>query len=324
MRITALAGGVGGARFLRGLRAHLDDTPDLAGTSLTIIGNTGDDITLFGLRVCPDIDTLLYTLGGGVNEAQGWGRAEETRTIQGELTAYGAEPQWFLLGDKDFATHIARSQWLGQGMTLSEVTGRLAARWGLPERGITLLPMTDAPVETHVVLDESEGQRAVHFQEWWVRLRAEVPAVRFVAAGMDRAAPAPGVLDAIREADVVLLPPSNPVVSIGIILGVPGVRDALRGTTAPVVGVSPLIDGAPVRGHADACLAAIGVDATSGAVAGLYEDFLDGWLVDPADADTRLHRAEVRTHDGPLLMKDVGSAARIAGSALHLATSLGR
>ena len=321
MRITALAGGVGGARFLRGLRDHLDRTPDLADATLTVVGNTGDDITLFGLRVCPDLDTLLYTLGGGVHEGQGWGRADESHRLQGELAAYGAEPQWFALGDLDFGTHVVRSQWLGQGLTLSEVTGRLADRWGLPGRGITLLPMTDSPVETHVVVEDGEGRRAVHFQEWWVRMQAGVPAEQFLAVGMDRATPAPGVLEAIREADVVLLPPSNPVVSIGIVLGVPGVRDALRGSRAPVVGVSPLIGGMPVRGHADACLAAIGVESTAGAVAGLYEDFLDGWLVAPDDVDAvKLPRATVVGR--PLLMTDREAAADIAGAALDLALEL--
>ena len=233
-------------------------------STVTVIANTGDDITLFGLRVCPDVDTLLYTLGGGVHEGQGWGRADESHRVQGELAAYGAVPQWFALGDLDIGTHVVRSQWLGQGASLSEVTARLAARWGLPEKRIELVPMTDVPVETHVVVDDGEGgERAIHFQEWWVRHQAAVPARRFVVAGLDRATAAPGVLDAIRRADVVLLPPSNPVVSIGIILGVPGVRDALRGTAAPVVGVSPLISGRPVRGHADACLEAIGVEATA-------------------------------------------------------------
>ena len=323
MQITALAGGVGGARFLRGLLAHLDRSPGLAGSTLTVIGNTGDDITLFGLRVCPDLDTLLYTLGGGIDEAQGWGRAEETHVLQGELTAYGAEPQWFGLGDRDFATHVVRSQWLGQGLSLSEVTARLAGRWGLPARGVTLLPMSDSPVETHVVVDRGEGPSAIHFQEWWVRLRAEVPAQRFVAVGMDRATPAPGVLDAIRGADVVLLPPSNPVVSIGIVLGVPGVRDALRGTTAPVVGVSPLIGGAPVRGHADACLSAIGLESTTQAVAGLYADFLDGWLVDERDAGARGFDPRLVVRSRPLWMRDVDHAADIAGAALDLALELG-
>ena len=323
MRITALAGGVGGARFLRGLRTHLDRTPGLGDTELTVIGNTGDDISLFGLRVCPDLDTLMYTLGGGIHEGQGWGRADESHRVQGELAAYGAVPQWFGIGDLDLGTHVVRSQWLGQGVTLSEVTERLSRRWGLTDHRVRLLPMSDSPVETHVVVEDEEGQRAIHFQEWWVRHQASIPAQRFVAVGMDRATPAPGVLDAIRQADVVLLPPSNPVVSIGIILGVPGVRDALRGTAAPVVGVSPLIGGLPVRGHADACLAAIGVEATASAVAGLYEDFLDGWLVSEQDADgVRLPRATVQGR--PLLMTDRDAAADIAGAALDLALQLAK
>ena len=324
MRITALAGGVGGARFLRGLRAHLDRTPTLSDSTITVIGNTGDDISLFGLRVCPDLDTFMYTLGGAVDEGQGWGRADETHSVQGELAAYGSQPQWFGLGDRDFGTHIARSQWLGQGLSLSEVTARLCARWGLPDRGVTLLPMSDSPVETHVVLDgEGEGPgRAVHFQEWWVRMRAATPARRFVAVGMDRAAAAPGVLESIRDADVIVLPPSNPVVSIGIILGVPGVRDALRHSTAPVVGVSPLISGAPVRGHADACLSAIGLESTTQAVAGLYADFLDGWLIDDVDAAGVGFAPRLEVQARPLWMRDLETAADIAGAALDLAVKL--
>jgi LPPG:FO 2-phospho-L-lactate transferase len=326
MRITALAGGVGGARFLRGLRAHFDRTPTLSDATITVIGNTGDDINLFGLRVCPDLDTLMYTLGGGVHEEQGWGRADETHAVQGELAAYGAKPQWFGLGDRDFGTHIARSQWLGQGLSLTDVTTRLCARWGLPGQGVRLLPMTDSPVETHVVIggDGPDPARAVHFQEWWVRMGAAVPAEKFIAVGMDRAIAAPGVLDAIREADVILLPPSNPVVSIGIILGVPGVRDALRGTAAPVVGVSPLISGAPVRGHADACLSAIGVDSTTQAVAGLYADFLDGWLIDDADAPATGFDPRLEVASRPLWMRDVRTAADIAGAAVDLALTLRR
>ncbi len=339
MQITALAGGVGGARFLRGLRAHLDgsDDPGLRSAEITVIGNTGDDITLFGLRVCPDLDTVMYTLGGGIDEAQGWGREDETHSVQGELAAYGVQPQWFGLGDRDFATHIARSQLLALGYPLSRVTEVLCERWGLPAQGIRLLPMTDDPVETHVVIDAEHADaaasgpgdaagpavRAVHFQEWWVRLRAAVPARQIVAVGIEQAKPGPGVLQAIRDADVVLLPPSNPVVSIGIILGVPEVRGALRGTRAPVVGVSPLVGGRPVRGHADACLAAIGVESTTAAVAGLYADFLDGWLVDsndlpaPGAIDPR-----VGVRGRPLLMHDVAAAAAIAGDALDLALGL--
>jgi LPPG:FO 2-phospho-L-lactate transferase len=328
MHVTALAGGVGGARFLRGLLDHLATRPgftDDPDSQVTIIGNTGDDITLFGLRVCPDLDTILYTLGGGIHEGQGWGRADESFAVQGELAALGAQPQWFGLGDKDFATHIARSQWLGQGRTLSDVTAALATRWGLPEQRVRLLPMTDQPVETHVVLDDADGTRAVHFQEWWVRMGAAVPARRFVVAGMDRAAPAPGVLDALRTADIVLLPPSNPVVSIGVILSVPGIRDTLRGTLAPVVGVSPIVSGRPVRGHADACLAALGMPAEAMSVASLYADFMRGWLVDPADAPAESEiPAGLVVRSRPLLMTDRAAAAAIAGAAVELALELRR
>jgi LPPG:FO 2-phospho-L-lactate transferase len=323
MRVTALAGGVGGARFLRGLLRHLLRTPAHADTEVTIIGNTGDDITLFGLRVCPDLDTLLYTLGGGVHEGQGWGRADETHEVATELRALGASPTWFSIGDKDFATHILRSQLLGQGMPLSSVTARLAERWGLGSRNVTLLPMTDTPVETHVVVSEgapAHEQRAIHFQEWWVRHQAALPAERFVVAGLDRATPAPGVLDAIRSADVILLPPSNPVVSVGIILGVPGIRDAMRGSRAPVVGVSPLVAGRPVRGHADVCLQTIGVESTSEGVAGLYADFLDGWLVD--EQDPMQARSGLQLERRPLLMSSPDAAADLAGAALELALSL--
>jgi LPPG:FO 2-phospho-L-lactate transferase len=189
-----------------------------------------------------------------------------------------------------------------------------------------LLPMTDSPVETHVVIggDDQGPERAVHFQEWWVKMQAAVPAHKFIAVGMERAIAAPGVLDAIRQADIIVLPPSNPVVSIGIILGVPGVRDALRGSTAPVVGVSPLIGGAPVRGHADACLTAIGVRSTTQAVAGLYTDFLDGWLIDDADAPAAGFGSRLEVRARPLWMRDLETAADIAGAAVDLALSLRR
>jgi LPPG:FO 2-phospho-L-lactate transferase len=325
MRITALAGGVGGARFLRGLLHHVRSAGIDA--EVIVVGNTADDITLHGLRVCPDLDTVLYTLGGGIHEGQGWGRADERFTVAEEFAAYGEGPDWFTLGDRDLATHIVRTRLLGQGLTLSEVTSRLAGRWRLPELGVRLLPMSDDRVETHVEVEDGEGPeagyRAIHFQEWWVRLHASVPARRILALGMESARPAPGVLDAIRTADVVLLPPSNPVVSIGTILGVPGVRDAVRGTRAPVVGVSPIIGGAPVRGMADACLEAIGVEITAAGVAGLYADFLNGWLVDTSDgalATAPAGRPVVRAR--PLLMSDVEATAAIAGAALGLAREL--
>ncbi len=334
MRIAALAGGIGGARFLRGLMHHLRDRsnsdPGVGATDeLTVIGNTADDVTLHGLRVCPDLDTVMYTLGGGVHEGQGWGRAEETFSVSEELVAYGAQPQWFTLGDRDIATHIVRTRLLGTGMTLSQVTEHLATRWDLPARGVRLLPMSDDRVETHIVIDDAEaagGQRAIHFQEWWVRLHAAVPARRILAVGVEQAKPAPGVIEAIADADVLLLPPSNPVVSIGTILGVPGVRDALRERHRrgdPVVGVSPIVGGAPVRGMADACLSAIGVATTAGAVAGLYADFLDGWLVAEADEEADVP-AGVQVRARPLLMSDGETTAEIARAAVDLALEIGR
>lgn len=323
MRITALAGGIGGARFLRGLLHHLDSVPtDGTPHEVTVVGNTADDVTLHGLRVCPDLDTVMYTLGGGIHEGQGWGREDERFTVAEELAVYGQGPDWFTLGDRDIATHVVRTRLLGQGMPLSEVTAALCDRW---KPGVRLLPMSDDRVETHVVVDDEEaegGRRAIHFQEWWVRLHAAVPARQILAVGIEQARPAPGVLEALREADVVLLPPSNPVVSIGTILGVPGVRDALRGTRAPVVGVSPIVGGAPVRGMADACLTAIGVETSAAAVAGLYADFLDGWLVDTSDDGTVPGDGRPAVRAVPLLMTDVPAAGAIAGAALDLAAGL--
>jgi LPPG:FO 2-phospho-L-lactate transferase len=319
MRITALAGGIGGARFLRGLLRELDARG--GDHEVTVVGNTADDVTLHGLRVCPDLDTVMYTLGGGVHEDQGWGRTDERFTVAEELAAYGAQPQWFTLGDRDVATHLVRTRMLGLGYSLSQVTEALCGRW---RPGVRLLPMSDDPVETHVVVpdDDAEGgERAIHFQEWWVHLHAAVPARRILAVGVDQAKPAPGVLEAIRDADAVLLPPSNPVVSIGTILSVPGVRDAIRGSRAPVVGVSPIIGGAPVRGMADACLQAIGVETSAGAVAGLYADFLGGWLVAETDAAVPMP-AGVRVVARPLLMTDPEATAAIAGAALDIAVEL--
>jgi LPPG:FO 2-phospho-L-lactate transferase len=313
MRITVLAGGVGAARFLRGLKRAAPDA------EITVIGNTGDDITLFGLRVCPDLDTVMYTLGGGINEGQGWGRAEETFSVRAELAAYGASPDWFTLGDRDFATHILRSQLLAAGQPLSAVTEILCRRW---QPGVRLLPMSDDPVETHVVL--ADGMRTeVHFQEWWVRMHAETPAAQITSSGAERAVPAPGVLEAIGEADVVLFPPSNPVVSIGTILAVPGIRAALAAKT--VVGVSPIIGGSPVRGMADACLAAIGVETSAAAVGAHYgPGLISGWLVDDQDKEAAEEPAlagiEVRAL--PLFMHDLPATTAIARAAVDLAVNL--
>jgi LPPG:FO 2-phospho-L-lactate transferase len=323
MRITVLAGGVGGARFLRGLKAAAPDA------EITVVGNTGDDISLFGLHVSPDLDTVMYTLGGGISEEQGWGRADETFTVLHELAAYGVGPGWFSLGDRDFATHIARTGMLRSGLPLSEATRVLCERW---QPGVTLLPMTDDQVETHVTVKgdgeggmgtPAGGGRTVHFQEWWVRLHAEVPAAEIVFTGAEAARPAPGVLEAIAAAGCVLLPPSNPVVSVGAILAVPGIAEAVKAKT--VVGVSPIIGGAPVRGMADACLTAIGVQTTATAVAAHYgAELLNGWLVDDQDKaavdDPGLAGITVRAL--PLYMTDLAASEQIARAALALAAEL--
>jgi len=316
MRITVLAGGIGAARFLRGLKAAAP------GAEITVVGNTGDDISLFGLHVSPDLDTVMYTLGGGISEEQGWGRAGESFAVLAELSAYGAGPGWFGLGDRDIATHIARTKELNRGQPLSAVTRWLCERW---QPGVTLLPMSDDRVETHVVLDNAGGRRTVHFQEWWVRLRAAIPAAEIVAAGAAEARPAPGVLEAIAAADFVLLPPSNPVVSIGIILAVPGIAEAVSAKT--VVGVSPIIGGAPVRGMADACLTAIGVQTSAAAVAAHYgAGLLDGWLVDEQDkaAADAPELAGIAVRALPLYMTDVSASAEIARAAVALAQELSR
>ncbi|MEU0084937.1 2-phospho-L-lactate transferase [Streptomyces sp. NPDC006274] len=313
MRIVVLAGGIGGARFLRGLKQAAPEA------DVTVIGNTGDDIHLFGLKVCPDLDTVMYTLGGGINEEQGWGRQDETFQVKSELAAYGVGPEWFGLGDRDFATHIVRTQMLSAGYPLSAVTEALCDRW---QPGVRLLPMSDDRVETHVAVTTDGERKVIHFQEYWVRLRASVAAEAVVPVGADQAKPAPGVLEAIASADVILFPPSNPVVSVGTILAVPGIREAIAEAGVPVVGLSPIVGGAPVRGMADKVLAAVGVEATAAAVARHYgSGLLDGWLVDTADeaAVPGVEEAGIVCRAVPLMMTDVDATAEMARAALALA-----
>jgi LPPG:FO 2-phospho-L-lactate transferase len=314
MHVVVLAGGIGGARFLLGVRAFARD----AGAAVTAIVNVGDDLMLHGLRVCPDLDSVMYTLGGGADCERGWGRAGETWTVKGELAAYGAEPTWFGLGDKDLATHLVRTTMLNAGYPLSAVTEALCVRW---QPGVRLLPATDDRLETHVVVDLDGQQRAIHFQEWWVRYRGNLPTYRFVFVGADAAKPAAGVLDALADADVVLIAPSNPVVSIAPILAVPGLRAAVTGATAPVVGVSPIIGGAPVRGMADKCLKAIDVECSATGVGALYGPraaggLLDAWLVDTADAATEV--SGLRVGVAPLWMTDESATAAMVRAALEL------
>jgi LPPG:FO 2-phospho-L-lactate transferase len=321
VRLTVLAGGIGGARFLRGVRAARPDA------EITAIVNTGDDVTLHGLRICPDLDSVMYTLGDGIDTERGWGRAEESWRIKDELATYGAEPSWFGLGDLDIATHLVRTQMLDAGYPLSAVTAALCERW---QPGVTLLPMTDQRCETHVVVEVDGARRAIHFQEWWIKHRAALPAQAFVQVGIDDATPAPGVLEAIATADAILLAPSNPVVSIGTILAVPGIRAALTAAPAAIVGLSPIVGGAPVRGMADSCLPAIGVEvsaegvgrhygARSGAT-GADGGLLDAWLIHDTDSADVPGVAVLAT---PLLMRDDAATAEMVHAALTLAERAG-
>lgn len=334
-RVTVLSGGVGGARFIQGLLHGLRRglvPGGSADTEVTVVANTADDWWIHGLKVCPDLDTVMYTLGDGIDVERGWGRRDETWSARAELEAYGVEPTWFGLGDRDLATHLVRTQMLEAGYTLSQVTQALCRRWLLPTlgEGVRLLPMSDDRVETHVAIadpDSPSGRSVVHFQEYWVRLRAEVPAEAVLVVGQDAATPAPGVLEAIAEADVVVLPPSNPVVSVGTILGVPGVRDAVRATSAPVVGLSPIVGGTHVHGMARQMLTSIGVEVGAGAVGAHYGarsagGVLDAWLVDERDADevARLEESGLTARAVPLMMRDVEATARMAADAVALAT----
>ena len=332
-RITVLSGGVGGARFIQGLLHGLRTgvvPGGSADTVVTVVANTADDWWIHGLKVCPDLDTVMYTLGDGIDVERGWGRRDETWSARTELEAYGVEPTWFGLGDRDIATHLVRTQMLEAGYTLSQVTEALCRRWLEPVHGrsVRLLPMSDDRVETHIAVadpDSPSGRSVIHFQEYWVRLRAAVPAETVLVVGQDAAAPAPGVIESIADTDLVVLPPSNPVVSVGTILGVPGIRDAVRASAAPVVGLSPIVGASHVHGMAAQMLTSIGVEVGAGAVGVHYGarsagGVLDGWLVDTRDADQlpRLEEAGLRAAAVPLMMSDHDATAAMAAAAVAL------
>lgn len=324
MRYVVIGGGVGCARYVRGLREQ--EQRSGADASIDVIVNTADDWWVSGLRISPDHDSILYTLAGQNDDERGWGRRDETERVSAELRMWNATPDWFTLGDLDLSTHIARTAWLREGRSVSEVFARLGTRW---ELGATLHPATDQEIDTHVVT--TDGQR-LHFQEWWVRHRASLPVARFEQHDIAAARPSDGALAALAAADVVLLAPSNPVVSIGPVLAVPGMRDAVLSAgngRAPVVGVSPIIGGAAVRGMADACLTAIGVETDAAAVALHYGarsagGMLDGWLVGEEDAGSvgTIEGAGIAARAVPLWMRDAETSAALAADALRLAAEL--
>lgn len=271
MKITTLAGGVGAARFLEGLVQVVPQE------DITVVSNIGDDDEFFELHVSPDIDIVIYTLAGAIDPEKGWGLAGETFHALGALKRFGYET-WFNLGDSDFATHAHRTKMLRDGATLSEATRSIVEAFGLR---LTLLPVSDDRIRTMV--ETAAGTLA--FQEYFVKRRTEddVRGVRF--EGAEAAAPAPGVIEAIRQAEVVCIAPSNPVVSIGPLLAVPGVRDALRETQAAVVAISPIIGGKTIKGPADRMMASLGMSPTAAGVAEAYADFLDVLVIDEEDRE---------------------------------------
>jgi len=274
MRVVALAGGVGAGKFLRGLVRAV--RPE----NVTVVVNTGDDIEVHGLHVSPDIDSGMYWLAGVMDRERGWGRAGETFRGTEELRRLGAKGAWFGLGDLDLATHLLRTSWLAAGMGLSEATGELCERFGVAAR---LLPMTQDPAPTMIsIVPEGGGVAEIHFQQYWVERggRDDVKAVRY---GGSATMPGPGVLDAIEGADTIVLPPSNPIASIGPILAVPGIREAVAARRDRVVGVSGIVGGVPLVGMADRLLPVAGVEVSAAGVAGYYRDLLTAWVVDRAD-----------------------------------------
>jgi len=305
--IVVLAGGVGAARFLQGLVQVIPQE------QLIVIVNTGDDRDFYGLHVSPDLDIVMYTLAGVVDEAHGWGIRNDTYHTMQQLTHYGNE-DWFMLGDRDLATHIHRTNLLRQGKTLSEVTEELRNCFGL---AIRILPMTDHPVATHIQTPVG----LLHFQEYMVKRRCadEVQDVVFVGASESK--PSPGVLDAIKEAEAILIAPSNPIVSIGSILAVPGIHDALHETSGMIVAVSPIVGGAPIKGPADKLMRGLGIEVSPVGVARFYRDFLDVMVIDKQDEYllSKIEDLGIPAVATDTIMRDMAAKASLARKVLAVA-----
>jgi len=311
--VAAIAGGIGAGKFLRGLARVVP------GDTLTVIVNVADDVQIHGLHVSPDPDSVTYWLGDVFDRERGWGRRDETFRATEELRAFGAEQAWFGLGDLDLAAHVFRTDLLRRGASLSEVTARVAARFGVEAR---LLPVTDDRIETRIVCADAEtgAELDLHFQEYWVQRRAADPVKEVRYVGAAEAGPAPDVLEAIARADAVVLCPSNPVVSIGPILAVPGVRDAIGARRDRVVGVSGIVGGAPVAGMADKLMPAVGIEVSAAGVAAHYRGVLGAWLVDRADREAlpAIRALGLRTAATDTIMTDDERAEAVARAALDL------
>jgi LPPG:FO 2-phospho-L-lactate transferase len=305
--IVVLAGGVGAARFLQGIVQVVPQQ------EITVVVNTGDDRDFYGLHVSPDSDIILYTLSGIVNETHGWGIANDTYNTMQQLTRYDNE-DWFLLGDRDIATHIHRTAMLKQGKTLSETVDDLRSHLGL---NLRILPMSNAPIATHIQTPDS----LIHFQEYMVKRRCADPVQNVVFVGANEAKPAPGVLDALKQADAILLAPSNPIVSIGSILAVPGIHDALHEASGMIVAVSPIIGGAPIKGPADKLMSGLGMEVSAVGVARCYRDFLDVMVIDEQDASlsSRIEDLGIPTVITNTVMHDNETKAALARTVLQAA-----
>ena len=303
--LVALAGGVGAARFLRGLVRVVPPA------DVTVVVNTADDDVFHGLWVCPDLDTVTYTLAGAEHPDQGWGLAGETFGVMDALDRYGQDT-WFRLGDRDLATHLYRTERLAAGATLTEVAAEIARAWGVVPQ---LLPMSDDRVATRVTVARDGGLREVlAMQEWFVRERAASPVLAVDFDGAESSRPAPGVLEALETAETVLVCPSNPVISIGPILAVPGIREVLTRRRDRVVGVSPIIAGAPVKGPADRLMGPLGIEVSCVGVARAYADFCGTLVIDSGDAQRarEVEAAGVRAVVADTLMTDARVAAALA------------
>ncbi|HYT30306.1 MAG TPA: 2-phospho-L-lactate transferase [Actinomycetota bacterium] len=317
MKVAALAGGIGAGKFLRGVVRVVEPS------DLTVVVNTGDDIDVHGLHVSPDVDSVTYWLAGLMDRERGWGREDETFRVTSELRTIGAARAWFGVGDLDLATHLYRTPRLSAGAGLSEVTDELRRRFGVAAR---ILPMTDDAVTTRVdAVDVNGSPLDLHFQEYWV-LRAGADSVKGIRfEGAERARPAPGVIGAIGDADVVLICPSNPAVSVGPILAVPGIAEAVRARRDISVGVSPIVGGAPIRGMADRLLPAVGVEVSAVGVAEHYaaQGLLGGWVIDDVDAaaSPRVERLGLRVAVTDTVMVDDPAAESVARVALELAVA---
>jgi LPPG:FO 2-phospho-L-lactate transferase len=305
--IVVLAGGVGAARFLQGLVQVVPQD------QITVIGNTGDDREFYGLHVSPDLDIVTYTLSGVVDETRGWGIQNDTYNTMSQLTQYGNE-DWFMLGDRDLATHIHRTNLMRQGKTLSEVTDGLRKQFGL---GFRLLPMTDQPMATHIRTPVG----LLHFQEYMVKRRCADEVQDVVYVGAEEARPAPGVLEALKKADTILLAPSNPIVSIGSILAVPGIHDALHEASAMIVAVSPIVAGAPIKGPADKLMSGLGIEVSAVGVAHCYRDFLDIMVIDQQDSHlaSEIEDLGIPTVTTNTIMRDRENKVALARAVLEAA-----